>query len=130
MDMDKRPRIVVGLVDPFKLNELVDQDNYTNHVSIERDVCDPANSYSGIGESIIPVDFSGLSDTRFMQATEETIVPSHTHEGPVVRIITWGEAVVNGKLYKEGDWMVIPDGFEYKVESAGGYKALWVCGKC
>lgn len=128
--MHSRPRIDVDLVDPFNITEIVDKDNYLKHLSTAKDVCDPNKSYKGVKEEVIPVDFSKLPDARIMKVAPGSHVPKHAHEGPVFRIITQGEAIVNGKHYKENDWMVIPHSFPYEVDAPVGYTALWVCAKC
>jgi anti-sigma factor ChrR (cupin superfamily) len=130
MKMSERPRIDANYVDPYQITTIIDQDNFQSHLTVSRNVCDPNDSYGGVGEQIIPVDLSRLPDARMMKVAGGTKVPPHAHDGPVVRIMTAGEASVNGKSYSEGDWMVIPDGVEYSIETKSGYTALWVCAKC
>jgi len=130
MEMEQRPRIDVNFIDPFNIKEIVDKNNFKQHFSIIRDICDPSIAFDGVTEDPIPVDFSGLPDGRFMSVKGGTHVPKHAHEGPVFRLITDGEAIVNGKSYTAGDWMVIPDGYAYEVNTEKGYTAFWNCGMC
>lgn len=130
MDMQDRPRIDVDFVNPDAIKTIVNKENYQAQLSLIRDVCDPKKSYKGVTEELIPVDLSKLPNARIMRVEAGTYVPKHAHEGPVFRVITAGEAIVNGTIYKEGDWMIIPDGYAYEIETPTGYTALWVCGKC
>lgn len=130
MDMSERPRVDIEMVDPFAISEIIDKDNFQEKTGITKDICDPKVAYSGVKEIPLPVDFSGLPDARIMEVAPGTSVPEHSHDGPVFRLITEGEAIVNGKSYNKGDWMVIPSRGRYAVESPTGYTALWNCAKC
>jgi hypothetical protein len=132
MDMQDRKRVDLKFVDPFTetVKEVIDKDNYQGFLTITRNIGDPEQSYAGVKEGSIPVDLGKLADARFMHVNPGTKVPKHAHDGPVFRIITEGEAIVNGKSYNAGDWMVIPKGVAYEVETTKGYTSFWNCGRC
>lgn len=117
------------VVDPFSVNEIVDKQNYSNFLNSEMDVTQPKD-IDGVNRDIIPVDMGGLREWRFTEVAPNTTIPAHSHKNPIFRLITDGEAIVNGKSYKKGDWMVIPPDTEYEITTTIGYTADWQCAIC
>lgn len=91
----------------------------------------PASSFNGVNQKIIPIDLSQMKEMRYTTVAPNTVIPPHAHEGPVVRIITEGEATINGKVYKIGDWILIPNGEEYGIRAGKkGYTAICIYVLC
>jgi hypothetical protein len=118
-----------NFVDPFKINNIVDKDNFVDYLNTEMDVTDQSK-IEGVQRDIVPVDLGGLREMRITDVAPGTTVPSHAHKSPVFRVITSGEAIVNGKTYKTGDWMLIPTGTPYEIKTEIGYSANWICVVC
>ena len=119
----------IKVVDPFLVNEIVDKDNFHAHLNGEMDVTDPAD-FPGVKRTLVPVDLGRLRELRFTEVDPGISVPAHSHRSPIFRLITSGEAVVNGKKYEKGDWMVIPAGTAYSIHTDTGYLADWKCVVC
>lgn len=117
------------VVDPFKVNEIIDKHNFSSFLNTEMDVTAPQN-FDGVDRDVIPVDMGGLRESRFTTVAPNTTIPAHAHENPIFRLITDGEAIVNGKSYTKGDWMIIPPGTEYEIKTTTGYSADWRCTIC
>jgi hypothetical protein len=117
------------VVNPFLVNEVVNSFNHTEFLNSNMDVSTPT-SFTGVSRDVIPVDLGGLRELRFTDVAPGTTVPEHSHRSPIFRLITQGEATVNGTLYKKGDWMVIPAGTPYKINTVTGYSAAWNCVVC
>jgi hypothetical protein len=130
MEVKRSSRIIGSFIDPFNLNEIVDKDNFSKHFSVVLDICDPKDAFNGVTEDPIPVDFSGLPDGRFISVMAGASIPKHLDKVPVFRLILAGEAIVNDKFYKAGDWMVIPHNYSYEIKTSKGYTAFLNSGVC
>lgn len=126
MSADNLARVPV--VNPFLAKEIVNKSNINGKHDTELLIS--TRSFGGVESSTIPVSLSGLQQLRYISVDAGTVVPDHSHNGPVVRLITSGDATVNGESYKAGDWMVIPPNTTYSISTDHGYTAAWVCVNC
>lgn len=118
------------VIDPFKVSEIVNKTNFeTVAAKLDMEVGDKMN-VSSLSIDVIPVSLQGLQELRFTTAAPGTKVPSHSHTGPLVRVVTEGELTLEDQTYGRGDWMVIPANHAYSIDSPSGYAAMWVCIAC
>lgn len=115
----------IDVVCPFMVDVVVNKDNYQSHLNSK--IFSSKIEFDGVSNTTIPVDLSGLKHLRSICVAPGTSVATHAHNGPVVRVITHGDATVNGVLYGPGDWMIIPSKFPYNISTKSGYQALGFC---
>jgi len=87
-------------------------------------LCKMEDFFEGVAKKVIPID---LLDFCMMVVTEvepETQVPMYCHEECIFRFIMEGSLTLNGVDYKAGDWLIVPEEFEYEIYTKTGYKAL------
>jgi hypothetical protein len=53
-----------------------------------------------------------------------TFVARHAHEEGIVRYITEGSLVLNGVDYPAGDWILVPEGVSYEIQTVDRYSAI------
>ena len=117
------------VINPAKITEIANNRNADSMLNAQSEVSEPM-SLVGLSIDVLPIDLSEFTQVRHIKVKPNTTIPQHAHEGPVFRYIMKGSAVVNGETYKEGDWMIIPSGKEYLIETNAGYEALWICVIC
>ena len=116
-------------IDPTQVTEIVNNRNAESMLNTEIETSKSLEAL-GLSINILPIDISELKQIRHIKVEPNSSVPEHAHEGPVVRFITKGSAMVNGITYEEGDWMIIPGETKYQIETSTGYEALWLCIIC
>lgn len=116
---------VIDVVCPFLVEAIVDKSNFTKYLNTQ--IVASKIEFEDVSNVSIPIDLSGLKHIRQITVPAGTDVPKHAHNSPVVRIITHGDATVNGITYQAGDWMVIPAKLPYSISTKGGYQALGIC---
>ena len=116
-------------VNPTQITEIVNNRNVQSMLNTEIETSQTLDA-QGLSIDILPIDISELKQIRHIKVEPNSSIPEHAHEGPVVRFITKGSAMVNGIAYEEGDWMIIPAETKYKIETSTGYEALWLCLIC
>lgn len=118
------------VVDPTTITDIVNKNNFRDNLTTEIETSEPLIA-EGLSIGVLPIDISEMKQMRHVVVEPNSDIPEHAHEGPAVRLITSGSAIVNGETYEEGDWMSIPARKNYKITSKTGYKA-WciyiVCG--
>lgn len=116
---------VLDVVCPFLVDDIVNKNNYKKHLNSK--IVSSKIEFEDVSNISLPIDLSGLKHIRQVTVKAGTDVPAHAHNSPVVRIITKGDATVNGILYNEGDWMIIPAKVRYSISTKNGYQALGIC---
>ncbi len=117
------------VIDPWTITEIINNKSADSFKASVMSVSEPS-TVDGVTRDLIPVNISGLREVRYTEVKAGSKVAPHSHHGPVFRIITEGEAIINGTKYGPGDWMVIPPGLEYEASTDSGYRALWLCITC
>jgi len=116
---------VIDVVSPFMVDAIVHKGNFKKHINSK--IVSSKIEFEDVTNTSIPIDLSGFKHIRHITVSPGTDVPPHAHNSPVVRVITYGDATVNGVTYQAGDWMIIPAKLRYSISTKGGYKALGIC---
>lgn len=116
---------VLDVVCPFLVDAIVNKDNFKSHLNSK--IVSSKVEFEDVVNKTIPIDLSGFKHIRSITVSPGTDVPKHAHDSPVVRVITHGDATVNGITYQAGDWMIIPAKLPYSISTKGGYQALGFC---
>jgi quercetin dioxygenase-like cupin family protein len=110
------------------LEEFIDPENTKDIVSSQtyRDgdwqrLTKLAGFPAGVGKSVIPVDAKSFRILVLTQGEPNTQVASHSHDEAILRYIVQGSLTINGTTYREGEWVLVPAGLNYTVESDEGY---------
>lgn len=82
------------------------------------------NAPAGVRKTVIPVDVSYVRFLVVSKVEPGTMVTSHAHDEPIVRYITTGRLTLNGQPFEAGEWMVVPRGVDYHIETDAGYTAV------
>ena len=53
-----------------------------------------------------------------------TVVDTHMHQEPVLRVVAEGDLTLNGIEHKAGDWVLVPGGTPYRVTTKNGYTVI------
>ena len=117
------------VINPLFTKKIIDTHNFNDSMQDLDDVhMSSLGGFDNVHEVIIPVDFSMFREIRIVKVEPNAQIESHIHTSPIFRIILKGRMTLNGVEYREGDWMVIPGGFEYEIEAGNiGYEALCAC---
>lgn len=78
----------------------------------------------GVEKSVIPVDAKSFRILVLTQGGPNTQVASHSHDEAILRYVVRGSLTINGTAYREGEWVLIPAGHSYTIESEEGYFTL------
>lgn len=87
-------------------------------------VCVLRNSFKGVTKHVIPVDFREFCMLVVTEVEPGAKIPNHTHKEGIVRYITKGSLKLNGTAYKAGDWIMVPEGMSYEIETEEGYASV------
>lgn len=80
----------------------------------------PAN----ISKNIIPVDIGYANFVVVTTAQPGTKAARHSHDEPQLRYVISGGFTLNDQHYGPGEWVFVPTGLEYEMESDTGYVTL------
>tara|TARA_B100000378_G_scaffold152012_1_gene122567 strand:- start:685 stop:1116 length:432 start_codon:yes stop_codon:yes gene_type:complete len=77
-----------------------------------------------ISKSAVPIDMEYFRVAIKVKVEPGVKIEKHAHAEPILRIFTGGEALINGEKYEVGDWILIPGGVPYEIESLEGYETI------
>ncbi|RZJ23724.1 MAG: hypothetical protein EON51_02270 [Acinetobacter sp.] len=72
----------------------------------------------------IPIDNTYWNIDIITFVEKGTVIPEHSHDEPVLRYVLQGSLELNGEIYKEGDWVLVPANKQYQILTREGYKIL------
>ena len=72
----------------------------------------------------IPIDGTHWNIDIITIVEPLTVIPEHVHDEPVLRYVLDGSFELNGELYSTGDWVLVPAGVRYAIQTRTGYKIL------
>ena len=79
---------------------------------------------TGIMKHVVPVDISYANFLVITSVEPGSKVHPHTHDEPQFRYVIHGSLSLNGKRYVAGDWVFVPAGIPYHIETDEGYTTL------
>ena len=82
------------------------------------------NFPENIKKHIFPVNINYANFVVLTEVDPEVKVRPHIHDEPMFRYVLKGTFHLNGKYYEEGDWVFVPAGVPYEMETQTGYTTL------
>ena len=116
------------VVNPMFVNEIVSNHNIKEMHNLDDVQLSASNQFTNVTDEAIPVDASVFREMHTVSVKSGVQIQSHAHKYPVFRYITDGSMNLNGIEYGKGDWMVVPSGTNYQIQTGPeGYMALCGC---
>ena len=109
-------------IDPMAISDIVSSKTYNGGKWAANTTL--GNTPKGVTKIILPIDMHFFRINVITTAEPETKVRTHSHDEPTFRYIISGSLTVNGVQYSPGEWMVIPENFQYDIETSTGYKTI------
>jgi hypothetical protein len=100
---------------------IIDSDTFRN--GRWKELTKQAN-FPTINKFVFPVDMSHVNLIVLTEVPAGVNTRSHNHNEPIFRYVTNGSFILNGKTYKEGDWVYVPAGVDYQIQSPNGYATI------
>ena len=119
-DFDLDPSLVIN---PLTITDVVSSKNFLGGNWLDQTKHKLFNEPE-VKKWFIPIDCSHWNIEVITVVEPLTVVPEHEHDEPVLRHILKGSLELNGVLYEEGDWVVVPANFRYGIQTREGYKIL------
>ena len=77
-----------------------------------------------IRKSVLPIDLEYFRMAVHVRVEPNVRVERHAHSEPILRYFISGEATLNGEKYGPGEWVLVPGGESYEIETDVGYESL------
>ena len=119
-DFDLDPSLVI---DPLTITEIVSSKSFLNGQWLAQ-VKHKLFNEPEVKKWFVPVDCSYWNIQLITIVEPLTIIPEHVHTEPVLRRIVDGSFEMNGVLYSEGDWVIVPANLPYSIQTREGYKII------
>jgi len=100
------------------------QEIISNHNFKEGDwsvICKLKKSPPNVHKRVIPVDFREFCMLVVTEVAPHSSVNKHSHAEGIVRYVIKGSFILNGVEYREGDWVLVPEGVPYSITTESGY---------
>ena len=110
------------LLDPNSVSEIVSNRTYMDGRSPE--ALRVTNVPEGVTRWLIPVDMSAFTLQVVTSVAPGARIARHAHDGAMLRYLTKGSFRLNGVDYKTGDWVLVPHGLPYEMETDEGYTVV------
>ncbi|TCJ89398.1 cupin domain-containing protein [Nocardia alba] len=121
----------VGLHSAIDVDEFVSEstsatiiDSHTFRDGEWRALTMQENTASGITKCVVPVDISSAQFLVMTEVAPRTAVESHRHGEPILRLVVSGSLTLNGTEYRTGDWVYVPAGVDYRIDTEAGYTTV------
>jgi hypothetical protein len=122
------PPTISSLIDIERTTEIVSN---RTHLDGELELKTPLSGFpKGVSKWVIPIDMSLFTALIITQVAPKTHVARHSHDGAVFRFIASGSLCLNGVDYGSGDWILVPAGVEYEIDTEEGYVAATTYHPC
>jgi quercetin dioxygenase-like cupin family protein len=109
-------------VEPSSDKEVVDAHNFS--IGPWREIGKFTGTKPGIEKFVIPVNIKEYCMMVVAEVAPGTKVPKHAHDEGIVRYIMQGSLTQNGVKYGVGDWVFVPEGVPYEIDTPTGYIAM------
>ncbi len=73
--------------------------------------------FPSVQQRVLPVDIRAFCMLVVTEVGANTTVPRHRHKEPIIRFITKGSLILNGVFYQAGDWIFVPEGVHYEIQT-------------
>lgn len=111
------------IIDPLTITGIVSSQSFYSDIPL-KDTKHKLFNEPEVKKYFIPVDCSYWDLDVITYVEAGTIIPKHAHDEPVLRYVLEGQLELNGVLYEVGDWIIVPKGFPYQIQTKTGYKIL------
>lgn len=111
------------IINPLTLKEIVSNKSFLGGKWLEQTKHNLFKEPE-IKKWFIPVDCSYWNIDVITIVEPLTGIPEHVHDEPVMRYVLSGSFELNGEIYQEGDWVIVPAGQRYQIQTREGYKIL------
>lgn len=110
-------------IDPYAIKEIVSSKTFQN--GQWRSLTSLQDFTNGIQKSVLPVDISKYKILVTSQVVAGRLIKAHKHDDePQFRYIISGSFKLNGETYFAGDWVIVPQGYEYEIFTETGYVTI------
>jgi quercetin dioxygenase-like cupin family protein len=109
-------------IDPERETEIVSSKSYMGGRWAEATKL--KDEVAGVSKQLIPIDMSIFTARVVTTVAPGTHLPRHSHDGCLLRYVASGSLKLNGVDYATGDWIFVPAGADYEIETAEGYTAV------
>jgi len=109
-------------VNPAKPNDVVSNKNFV--LGDWNEIAKLETTFPGVTKKVIPIDFRDFPMLVYTTVEPGIEVPRHTHAEGIARFIISGSLKLNGVSYAAGDWILVPEGKSYEIQTEDGYSAL------
>ena len=111
-----------AFIDPELTTEIIRSRTYMDGRWLEATRI--AECPDGVNKQLLPVNMSCFTARVVTTVAPKTHVASHSHDGAVLRYIASGSLNLNNVAYEAGDWILVPPGAAYEIDTEQGYTAV------
>jgi mannose-6-phosphate isomerase-like protein (cupin superfamily) len=98
--------------------------NYDFHGGQWSELCRMETKFGGVYKRVLPIDFRDYCMLVVTKVAPGTSVPRHAHKEGIFRYVLEGSFTMNGHDLRAGDWVVVPEGMPYEIQTVEGYTVL------
>jgi quercetin dioxygenase-like cupin family protein len=78
----------------------------------------------GVHKRVVPVDLRPFRTLVITEVEPGTKVEPHAHDEPILRYVMSGSFILDGETYVAGEWVLVPKGIAYGIETTEGYVTI------
>jgi quercetin dioxygenase-like cupin family protein len=112
-----------SFIDPYAIKDLVSSKTYKK--GQWRSLTALQDFTNGIQKSVLPIDITEYKILVLSQVAPGRLIKAHKHDDePQFRYIISGSFKLNGETYHAGDWVIVPQGYDYEIYTETGYSTF------
>jgi quercetin dioxygenase-like cupin family protein len=113
---------IAAMIDPDSVAHIISSKSYLD--GDWRNAARIGGAPAGVSKQLVPIDMASFTAQVITSVEPRTRVARHAHDGAVLRYGASGSFRLNDVDYSTGDWILVPAGVEYEIETKEGYTVV------